>query len=140
MKTPDSNFKLLDRLIKNDKPAETEIYNICKRIIKHVHNSNEHKLTIVGLRRVLNLTKRQDSQIAKAAMLLSSQSFDYFDVYFKLYDETLDYVIEELDTYKYLEAVESNELIDNEGNSIENFQDRLFPYFVYKNFDSQVAD
>ncbi|HIF6108287.1 TPA: hypothetical protein ACX3HW_001911 [Vibrio parahaemolyticus] len=130
----EEKISLVQKLIKYDKSEDPAVYEVCIKLINHLNNSNEHKLTIVGIRNSLQLNPENDPSIIKAAMLLSSQSFDCFDVYFKLYDESLCNVIEELDTYRYLEAISNDELVDGDGNTIDNFQDRLFPYFVYKEY------
>lgn len=79
----------------------------------------------------------------QSAFTLVGHPFLVFDVRYKLYDEDIDDVLEELDHLTYMIALSEEHFIDDEGNdiSIEELHARIFPYFVNRfqqNDDSQV--
>lgn len=122
--------KLLSELAKSDKSS---IYAICHQITVYIErHPRQINLTIGGLRAALQRTADGDDLLIRAAFTLSLHPFQALKVRYRLYDENLSEVIQEMEHPDYMVAVSQEEFVDSEGNQItlSDLHRRTFPYFV----------
>lgn len=113
--------------------THSPIYAVCDAIVSYLEqNTLQNNLTIGGLRAALNRSSADDSELIQAAYTLTSNPFDALEVRYKLFDETITDVIEELDQHAYMVALSEQQYIDDDGNIIKlaELNSRIFPYFV----------
>ena len=113
--------------------TQSPIYAVCDEIASYLErNPRQNNLTIGGLRAALTRTSADDALLIQAAYTLTAKPFDALEVRYKLYDDTITDVIEELGHHAYMIALNEQEYIDNDGNIIklEELNSRVFPYFV----------
>lgn len=113
--------------------TQSPIYAVCDDIASYLEqNPRQNNLTIGGLRAALNRTPSGDSELIQAAYALTANPFDALEVRYKLYDDNIMDVIEELDQHTYMVALNEQQYIDDDGNilKLEELNSRVFPYFV----------
>lgn len=121
--------------------TNSPVYAVCNEIVSYLDNyPNQRNLTIVGLRAALERAERDDNILIQAAFVLTAHPFLALDVRYKLYDEQIEDVIEELDHSTYMCAIAEGHFIDDDGHdlAIEELNSRIFPYFINK-FQNDVA-
>lgn len=122
--------QLLSELTKSD---ASSLYAVCHQITVYIeHHPRQHNLTIGGLRAALHRNAEDDDLLIRAAFTLSLHPFQALQVRYKLYDEELSEVVQEIEHADYIVAVSREEFIDIEGNEITlcDLHRRMFPYFV----------
>ena len=122
--------KILEELVKS---VDSPVYVICSEIISFLEkNPNQRNLTIGGLRAGLQRVEHDDRILIEAAYTLTAHPFLALDVKYKLYDEEIEEVIEELEHETYMGAIKNGCFIDDEGNdlAIDALNSRVFPYFI----------
>lgn len=113
--------------------TRSPIYAVCDAIASYLEqNPRQNNLTIGGLRAALNRAPSGDSELIQAAYALTAKPFDTLEVKYKLYDDSITDVIEELDQHTYMVALNEQQYIDGDGNTLrlEELNSRVFPYFV----------
>ncbi|GLR75750.1 hypothetical protein [Aliivibrio sifiae] len=113
--------------------TQSPIYAVCDAITSYLEqNPRQKNLTIGGLRAALNRAPSGDSELIQAAYALTANPFDALEVRYKLYDDSITDVIDELDQHTYMVALNEQQYIDNDGNilKLEELNSRVFPYFV----------
>ncbi|MFW8632244.1 hypothetical protein [Vibrio natriegens] len=113
--------------------TQSPIYAVCDAIVSYLEqNPRQNNLTIGGLRAALNRAPSGDSELIQAAYALTANPFDALEVRYKLYDDSITDVIEELDQHTYMVALNEQQYIDDAGNmlGLEELNSRVFPYFV----------
>ena len=109
------------------------LYAVCHDITVYIeHHPRQIVLTIGGLRAALQRSTDGDELLIRAAFTLSFHPFQALRVRYKLYDEKLSEVIQEMDHSDYMVAVSGEEFVDREGNEIplNDLHRRTFPYFI----------
>lgn len=132
--------ELLAELMKS---TDSPVYATSNQIVSYLEeHPQQNNLTIVGLRAALGRSERHDNILIKAAFALTAHPIQVLEVRYKLYDTTIDDVIEELDHSTYLVALSEGYFIDNEGNDIafNEFNSRVFPYFVNLFRDNVITE
>jgi hypothetical protein len=122
--------KLLEKLVKS---TDSPVYAVCDEIASYLENHPQQQdLTIGGLKAALKDYDRNDSVLIQAAFALTAHPFNALEVRYRLYDESISDVIEELNHSTYMNAVSEGHLIDHDGNDIgiEELHARAFPYFI----------
>ena len=122
--------KLLSELAKSD---TSSLYAVCHQIAVYIErHPKQINLTIGGLRAALQRTADGDDLLIRAAFPLSLHPFQALKVRYRLYDENLSEVIQEMEHPDYMVAVSQEEFVDSEGNqiSLSDLHRRTFPYFV----------
>ncbi len=122
-------------LINLVKMTSSPVYAACYEIAAYIElNPSQRDLTIGGLRAALKRSPQDDNILIQAAFTLAAHPFQAFEVRYRLYDEEISNVLEELETSKYLEAKSVGHFIDVEGNiiPIKELDSRVFPYFINK--------
>jgi len=122
--------KLLSELAKSD---TSSLYAVCHQITDYIErHPRQINLTIGGLRAALQRTADGDDLLIHAAFTLSLHPFQALQVRYRLYDENLSEVIQEMEHPDYMVAVSQDEFVDSEGNQItlSDLHRRTFPYFV----------
>ena len=122
--------KLLSELAKSD---TSSLYAVCHQITVYIErHPRQINLTIGGLRAALQRTADGDDLLIRAAFTLSLHPFQALKVRYRLYDENLSEVIQEMEHPDYMVAVSQEEFVDSEGNQItlSDLHRRTFPYFV----------
>ncbi|MEZ9422164.1 hypothetical protein AB4186_01700 [Vibrio lentus] len=125
--------EILEKLEELEKITESPEFAVSIKIVKFLtDNPNQLDLTIVGMRSALKMPPELDQDIVKAAFLLSAYPFEIFEPKYRLYDADFNDIVEVLNHSDYMSATRSNIYIDDEGEEIEGeeFQSRVFPYFV----------
>tara|TARA_Y100000588_G_scaffold369224_1_gene437993 strand:- start:790 stop:1236 length:447 start_codon:yes stop_codon:yes gene_type:complete len=113
--------------------TQSPIYAVCDAIASYLEqNPRQNNLTIGGLRAALNRGPSGDGELIQAAYALTANPFDALEVRYKLYDDSITDVIEELDQHTYMMALNEQQYIDDDGNTLklEELNSRVFPYFV----------
>ena len=121
---------LLEELVK---ATGSPVYAVCNEIACYLENYPQQcNLTIGGLRAALNSPVSNDFVLIQAAFALTADPFKALEVRYKLYDEYILDVLEELDHSTYMNVVSEGHFIDDDGNdiTIEEFHSRAFPYFI----------
>lgn len=124
--------------------TSSPVYILCDEIVLYLElHPKQCNLTIGGLRAALKRSDQEDNLLIQSAFTLVGHPFQALDVSYKLYDENIEDVLEELDQATYMKATEEGHFIDNEGNdiTIDGLNSRIFPYFVNRfqhNDDSQL--
>tara|TARA_R110002049_G_scaffold139621_2_gene300349 strand:+ start:512 stop:955 length:444 start_codon:yes stop_codon:yes gene_type:complete len=109
------------------------VYAVCVQIVWYLeHNPQQRNLTIGGLRAALKRTTQEDNVLIEGAFALASHPFQALEVRYKLYDEQIEDVLEELNHSTYMQAISEQHFIDNDGNdiAIDDLNSRIFPYFI----------
>ena len=122
--------ELLEELVR---ATGSPVYAVCDKIVSYLeHNPQQRNLTIGGLRAALNHSDQDDNVLIQSAFTLVAHPFQALDVRYKLYDEHIKDVLEELDHSTYMQAVSEQHFIDDDGNdiAIEDLNARIFPYFI----------
>ncbi|MFI3276671.1 hypothetical protein [Vibrio sp.] len=96
------------------------------------HNTQQRNLTIGGLRAALKRSAQDDNVLIQSAFTLVGYPFQALEVRYKLYDEQIEDVLEELDHPTYMQAISEQHFIDDDGNdiAIDDLNARVFPYFI----------
>ncbi|MBE4045903.1 hypothetical protein HJ124_07975 [Vibrio parahaemolyticus] len=113
--------------------TQSPIYAVCDAIASYLEqNPRQNNLTIGGLRAALNRAPSGDIELIQAAYALTASPFNVLEVRYKLYDDSITDVIEELDQHTYMMALNEQRYIDDDGNTLklEELNSRVFPYFV----------
>jgi hypothetical protein len=140
MNNVDHVKKLIAGLVES---TDSPVYVACGEIISYLElHPRQRNLTIGGLRAALNRVVRDDNVLIQAAFALTAYPFLALDVRYKLYDEKIEDVVEELEHSTYVGAIADGYFIDDDGNdlSIEELSSRVFPYFINQFQDDVVAD
>jgi hypothetical protein len=122
--------ELLAKLVES---TSSPVYVVCKDIVLYLDkHPKQRNLTIGGLRAALKRTVSDDSVLIQAAFALTAYPFLALNVRYKLYDERIEDVIDELDHPTYMGAIADGRFIDYDGNEldIEELSSRAFPYFI----------
>lgn len=109
----------------------TEIFHICQDIVAYLElHPKQVNLTIGGMKAVI--ATNDEKAIIQAAFTLTLHPFCILDVRYRLYDEALEEVIQELDQESYSRALQDEFFVDENGYEIpfEELNKRLFPYFI----------
>lgn len=121
---------ILNGLIESTK---SPVYSTCIKIVLYLENHPQQQdLTIMGLRAALDEKEGFDNLLIKAAFTLSAHPFKALEVRYKLYDEDIRDVLDDLDQSTYVKAVSEREFVDSRGNEIhiDELNSRVFPYFI----------
>lgn len=122
--------KLLEELVKS---TDSSVYAVCDQIVSYLeHNTQQRNLTIGGLRAALKRSAQDDNVLIQSAFTLVGYPFQALEVRYKLYDEQIEDVLEELDHPTYMQAISEQHFIDDDGNdiAIDDLNARVFPYFI----------
>ncbi len=122
--------ELLEELVRS---TDSPVYAVCAQIVSYLeHHPQQCNLTIGGLRAALNRSDEEDNVLIQSAFTLVGHPFQALEVRYKLYDEQIEDVLEELDHSTYMKAVSEQSFIDDDGNniSIDDLNARIFPYFI----------
>jgi hypothetical protein len=122
--------QLLSELTKTD---ASPLYAVCQQITVYIeHHPTQINLTIGGLRAALSRAQDGDELLIRAAFTLSLHPFQALQVRYRLYDEELNEVIQEMEHAEYIVAMSGDDFIDGEGNEIalSELHRRTFPYFI----------
>lgn len=122
--------EMLDKLVKL---TDSPVYAVCSDITAYLErNPNQHNLTIGGLRAALERSVKDDNVLIQAAFTLTGHPFNTLEVRYKLYDELMLDVQQEIDHPTYIHAKSVGNFIDEDGNdiSVEELDARVFPYFI----------
>ena len=122
--------KLLSEMAKSD---NSSLYAVCYQMTVYIEtHPRQINLTIGGLRAALQRSAEGDDLLIRAAFTLSVYPFQALQVRYRLYDEKLSEVIQEIEHHDYMIAISKKEFIDVEGNEITlgDHHRRTFPYFV----------
>lgn len=107
------------------------LYYVCGEILRYLEkNPNQNNITLMGL--VSSINQSDVSLVIRAAFTLAEHPFSILDVRYKLYDELKEEVTQEISQTQYINALNANLFIDDEGNelSLEQLNSRSFPYFI----------
>lgn len=122
--------KLLEELVES---TASPVYAACQEIISYLwDNPTQHNLTVGGIRAALKRSEKNDADLIQAAFALTAHPFQVLEVRYKLYDETISEVLEEITHHTYMQALSDGQFIDDEGNvlTLEELNSRIFPYFI----------
>lgn len=122
--------ELLEELVRS---TGSPVYAVCGQIVSYLeHHSQQRNLTIGGLRAALNRSDQEDNVLIQSAFTLVGHPFQALEVRYKLYDEQIEHVLEELDHSTYMQAISEQNFIDDDGNdiAIDDLNARIFPYFI----------
>lgn len=122
--------EILEKLVKS---TASPVYAVCSDITAYLErNPKQHDLTIGGLRAALDRSVEGDNLLIQAAFTLTGHPFNTLDVRYKLYDELILDVLQEIDHPTYIHAKSIGNFIDDDGNDIpiEELDARIFPYFI----------
>ncbi|EGQ9327737.1 hypothetical protein O2V13_004351 [Vibrio parahaemolyticus] len=132
--------QLLTGLVKS---TDSPVYAVCQEIVSYLEgNPTQHYLTVGGIRAALKRSEKNDADLIQAAFTLTAYPFQVLEVRYKLYDETISKVLEEITHHTYMQALSDKQFIDDEGNviALEELNSRIFPYFINKLLtDSEVS-
>lgn len=115
------------------KDTASPLYAVCKEITIYLErNPYQDILTIGGLRVALRRNPENDELLIRAAFTLALHPFNVLQVRYRLYDEELTDVIQEMEHAEYMDASTHDDFVDVEGNeiSLSELHRRTFPYFV----------
>ncbi len=124
--------ELLEKLVES---TSSPVYVLCDEIVAYLtQNPMQQDLTVGGLRAALNKNPSVDNTLIQAAFALTAYPFLALEVRYRLYDQLILDVVEELTHTQYLTAISESFFIDDEGNkiAIEELNTRIFPYFINK--------
>lgn len=122
--------QLLSELTKAD---ASPLYAVCQQITVYIEDHpSQVNLTIGGLRAAFSRAPDGDDLLIRAAFTLSLHPFQALQVRYRLYDEALNEVIQEMVHAEYMIAMSREEFVDDEGNEIalSELHRRTFPYFI----------
>ncbi|MBX9044221.1 hypothetical protein HCG99_11590 [Enterobacter ludwigii] len=122
--------EMLEKLVKS---THSPVYAVCSDITAYLErNPKQHNLTIGGLRAALDRSVEDDNLLIQAAFTLTGHPFKTLEVRYKLYDELIVDVLQEIDHPTYIHAKSVGNFIDEDGNDItvEELDSRIFPYFI----------
>lgn len=131
---------ILSKLVES---THSPVYVMCDKILSYLENyPQQRNLTIGGLRAALKIVDHDANVLIQAAFTLTAHPFLALDVRYKLYDENIEDVLEELDYSTYMSAIAEGHFIDDDGNelAIEELNSRVFPYFINQIQDDFVAE
>ncbi|MCW8354032.1 hypothetical protein [Citrobacter portucalensis] len=109
------------------------LYAVCQQIVVYLEqNPSQNILTIGGLRVALRRAPESDELLIRAAFTLALHPFYALQVRYRLYDEKLKNVIQEMEHVEYMDASTRDDFVDVEGNEIalNELHRRTYPYFV----------
>ena len=130
MNNVDRVRELLKELVKS---TDSSVYAVCYEIVSYlVHSPMQRDLTVGGLRAALNKSYTDDNILIQAAFALTAHPLQALEVRYKLYDESVSDVLEELTHSTYMTAIHEGHFIDDDGNDIalDELNSRVFPYFI----------
>lgn len=116
-----------------NRDTATPLYATCQQITAYLEqHPAQDILTIGGLRVALRLAPESDELLIRAAFTLAFHPFYALQVHYRLYDEKLTDVIQEMEHAEYMDAIARDDFVDTEGNEIalSELHRRTFPYFV----------
>lgn len=122
--------EMLEKLVE---ATASPVYGVCYDITAYLErNPKQYELTIGGLRAALNRSVEGDGLLIQAAFTLSGHPFNTLEVRYKLFDESIDDVLQEIDHNTYMHAKSIGKFIDKDCNDIpiEELNFRIFPYFI----------
>ncbi|KFE38446.1 hypothetical protein AXW60_12395 [Yersinia ruckeri] len=122
--------KMLEKLLE---ATSSPVYAVCIEIAAYIElHPKQRDLTIGGLRVALKRVVQEDNVLIEAAFTLTAYPFQALEVRYKLYDERISRVLEELDHSTYMIAKSEGYFIDDDGNTIylDELHSRIFPYFI----------
>lgn len=122
--------ELLSELMRD---TASPLYAACQQITEYLEqHPTQNELTIGGLRVALRRNQKGDEVLIRAAFTLAFHPFDVLQVRYRLYDDTLTKVVQDLEHARYMVALTRDDFVDVEGNEIalSELQRRTFPYFV----------
>lgn len=120
----------LDKLVDS---TDSPVYVVCRQILSYLEcNPHQRNLTIGGLRSALCRSSSEDKLLIEGAFALVGHPFQVLDVRYKLYDESIEDVLEEISHSVYMQALSDHYFIDDDGNdiTISELNSRIFPYFI----------
>ncbi|EPO7647280.1 TPA: hypothetical protein ACX38P_001601 [Klebsiella pneumoniae] len=129
--------EMLEKLVE---ATASPVYDVCYDITAYLErNPKQYDLTIGGLRAALNRSVESDYLLIQAAFTLSAHPFNTLEVRYKLFDKSINFVLQEIDHNTYMHAKSIGNFIDKEGNDIpiEEFDFRIFPYFINALYDTE---
>lgn len=122
--------RLLEELVIS---TGSPVYSVCIEVISYLENNpKQNILTVGGLKIALSKITDEDNLLIQAAFVLTAYPFDVLDVRYKLYDTTLQRVIDDLDHATYMVALSEKKFIDSDGEivALDELLSRSFPYFI----------